>query len=326
MAVFMERLDISETRGLFGPPAGLYGPVVAAVIARGAPVEYRFFSNESVREAAEKGDLGAVEWNAIAVTEVLLRAHLAANTSIIRSARWFEATWREHEAANLLGWAACCRSLLEAIGDTIDGLLDISLTLADTMPTLMKGLSSFDEGLLNLKEIEDKLIHFSHGRRVERAERTTVPSTHIARQTVDYIRLLEAAGGPTKLYAELCEIGHPARQSLSWTHIEVDGGFRVDADRDSQAIAEIVARHRDELQLLPSLAFNPSLFVLRVLIKFGLFPRIPELRKFSFQGAKGWGKIEANLANAPRAPKRHPLVDSLVSSTPKPASRVSVDR
>lgn len=118
----MDRLNISGTRALFGPPAGLYGPVVAATIARVAPVQYRFWSNESVRDAAETRRIGAGELNAIVVHEVLLSAHLAATTSIIRSARWFEATWREHEAGNLLGWAACCRSLLEAVGDTIDGL------------------------------------------------------------------------------------------------------------------------------------------------------------------------------------------------------------
>jgi len=322
----MDRLNISGTRALFGPPAGLYGPVVAATIARVAPVQYRFWSNESVRDAAETGRIGAVELNAIVVHEVLLSAHLAATTSIIRSARWFEATWREHEAGNLLGWAACCRSLLEAVGDTIDGLLDVGLTLSEAMPTLMKGLSGFDGGLLNLKEIEDKLIHFSHGRKVGRAERATVPGTHVARQTAEYIALLETAGGPAKLYAELCQIGHPARGSLSWTYVDVEGGFRVDADRDGPAIAEIVARHRDELHLLPSLAFNPGLFVLRVLVKFGLFPRIPELRDFSFQGARGWDRIKAILANAPRAPQRHPLVEALVGSTQEPPGGLSVER
>lgn len=322
----MDRLDISATQDLFGPPAGLYGPVVAATIARVAPVQYRFWSNESIQEAAEAGRIGLIELNAVTVTEVLLSAHLAATTSIIRSARWFEATWREHEAGNLLGWAACCRSLLEAIGDTIDGLLSAGLTLAETMPSLMKGLSGFDEGLFNLEEIEDKLIHFSHGRKVGRTERATVPGTHVARQTAEYIALLETAGGPAKLYAELCQIGHPARGSLSWMYVNVEGGFRVEADRDASAIAEIVARHRDELHLLPSLAFNPGLFVLRVLVKFGLFPRIPELRDFSFQGAKGWAKIKAVLDKAPPTPRRHPLVDGIVRSTSEPPDGVPVAR
>lgn len=287
---------------------------------------YRFWSNESVQDAFETGRIGVVELNAIVVSEVLQSAHLAATTSIIRSARWFEATWREHEAANLLGWAACCRSLLEAVGDTIDGLLGVGLTLAEAMPTLMKGLSGFDEGLLNLKEIEDKLIHFSHGRKIGRAERAVVPSTHAARQTAEYIALLESAGGPAKLYAELCQIGHPARGSLSWTYVDVAGGFRVAADRDGPAIAEIVARHRDELHLLPSLAFNPGLFVLRVLVKFDLFPRIPELRNFSFQEARGWERIKVMLASAPRAPRRHLLVEALVNSTQEPPGGLSVER
>lgn len=319
-------LDISDTRPLFGRPAELYGPVVAAVISGSSAVNYRFWTNESVASAAEAREIGPAELNAISVFEVLMSAHLAASSSIVRSARWFEATWREHQAGNLLGWAACCRSLLEAVGDTIDGLLSVGLTLADGLPMFMQGLVGFDEGLFNLADLEDKLIHFSHARKVGKVERGAVPPSHVARQTADYIRLLEAAGGPASLYAELCQIGHPARGSLSWMYSQVDGGFRLDPDRDAQAIAEIVDRHRDELHLLPSLAFNPGLFIHRVLVKFGLFPRLPELRGFGFQGARGWQAIKSRLDAAPVAPRRYPLLERVAHLTVSPLEGVAIDR
>ena len=322
----MTRLDISNTQPLFGPAAALYGPVVAGVMPRIVSVEYRFWDNDSLLAAHGSGAAGDADLNAIAVLEVLLSAHLAASTSIIRSARWFEATWREHEAGNLLGWAACCRSLLEAIGDTIDGLLGMGLTIAETMPTLMRGLTGFDEALLNFGELEDKLIHFSHARKLGREERGSVPDSHAARQTAYYIQLLESAGGPATLYAELCQIGHPARGSLSWMYEGVEGGFRVGLDRDAEAMAELVRRHRDGLRSLPSLAFNPGLLVLRALVRFGLFPKLPELRDFSFQGARAWDTIRPLLEAAPKTLRRHPLVDRLLAQTAEPLGGVAIER
>lgn len=309
------RLDISESQPLFGQPARLYGPVIAGVVSRLDNVAYRFWSNDGVAEALRSGSLSTPEYNAIAVTELLLSAHLGATSSLIRSARWFEATWREHQVDNLLGWAACCRSLLESIGDTIDGLLGMGLDLADNMPMLMRGLTGKDDDCFDLGPLEDKLIHFSHARKIRKADKTALPTTHVAKHTTDYIALLESAGGPVKLYAELCEIGHPARGSLSWMYAPIDGGFRIDSGRDASKIAEIVVKHRIGLETLPSIAFNPGLMVLRVLVKFGLFPLLPELRNFSFQGARGWDKIKLALAGAPPTLKRTPLVDKLVALT-----------
>lgn len=322
----MTRLDISNTRPLFGPATRLYGPVVAGVVPRVTSVEYRFWDNDSILAAHERGVADDADLNAIAVLEVLLSAHLAASTSIVRSVRWFEATWREYEADNLLGWAACCRSLLEAVGDTIDGLLGMGVTIAETMPTLMRALTGFDEGLLNLAELEDKLIHFSHARKLGRDERGSAPSTHAARQTTHYIQLLETAGGPAKLYAELCQIGHPARGSLSWMYEGVTGGFRIGLDRDAEAIQKLVRQHREGLWSLPSLAFNPGLLVLRALVRFGLFPKLPELRDFAFQGAKAWDTMRPMLDAAPRTMRRHPLVDKLLAQTAEPAGGVAIDR
>jgi len=322
----MKPIDISNTQHLFGPSATIYGPTVASIIPRITSVEYRFWNNDSIVSAFETGKIGMSEVNAISVMEILFSAHLAASSSIIRSARWFEATWREYEAGNLLGWAACCRSLLEAIGDTIDGLLAMGKTLAYQMPILQQGLTGFDDQWLNLKELEDKLIHFSHARKVGKAEQGTVPATHVAQQTANYIAFLESAGGPTKLYAELCQIGHPARGSLSWMYADIDGGFRIDPDRDAEAIRGIVERHVDELHMLPSLAFNPGLFILRVLVKFGLFPHVPELEDFSFQGAKGWDDIKSILAKSPETLSCNVLVEKIRRLTITPPGGVFVER
>jgi|GEM_PF-2004742 hypothetical protein len=311
------RLDISYTQSLFGAPASLYGPIIAGIVPRMANVPYRFWDNNSVAAAIADGSAGVADINAIVAAELLLGAHLAAVTSIVRASRWIEATWREHEAENILGWAACCRSLLESTGDTIDALGSMGADIAENTNLLMRALSGYDEALLDLGSLEDKLIHFSHARKINKAEKDQVPSSHVARHTTDYINLLKSAGlsGPAALYAELCEIGHPARSSISWMYEQIDGGFRINPNHDAPHIASIVERYRNDIFLLPSLAFNPGLLILRVLVKFGMFPLVPELRGFSFQGAKAWDKIKPVLAGAPPTLRRNWLVDQITEAT-----------
>lgn len=311
------RLDISESRPLFGQAATLYGPIVAGVLPRLTAVPYRFWDNDFLLAEVNKGTVDAGEVNSIAATELLLYSHMAAHTSLIRATRWFEATWREYQAGNFLGWAACLRSLLEAVGDTVDSLQSIGADIAENMPLLMRALTGFDKGIIDFELLEDKVIHFSHARKIAKADRPQFPNSHVARQTFEYIGILKTAGlsETAALYAELCEIGHPARESVSWMYEPIIGGFTVNSNRDMIAIKDIVTRYRRDIELIPSLAYNPGLLILRVMVKFCIFPLVPELRGFSFQGAKGWNKIKPVLDGAPPTLRRTPMVDALIAAT-----------
>jgi hypothetical protein len=291
------RLDISHTTPLFGPAAEHYGPIVRTAISRLRNVPYRFYDNDEVLKAVKEGTIGAPEVNAIAVGELLISAHLAAVTSIIRASRWMEATWREYEAENLLGWAGCCRSLLEAVGDTAHSLGRIAIGIAEQIPLLRKAMNGLDDFLVVAEEIEIALLHFSHARKLTKGERASEHPSHAARQTFEYIDALGKAGlsDASPFYAELCQIGHPARASLSWLYEPIEGGFLIDECRDKREIDRTVGRYSRTLHDLPSVAFNPGLLILRVLVKFRMFPAVPELRRFDFAGAKAWTNIEPML-------------------------------
>jgi hypothetical protein len=234
----------------------------------------------------------------IVADELLVSAHLAATTSIIRAIRWFEATWREYEAGNLLGWAACLRSLMESTGDALHSLRSVAGTIADQKLLFQSALNDSLDGLFCSKELEDVLIHFSHARKLSKSEKADAPETHSARQTVEYIDMLEKAGpsGATNLYSELCQLGHPAKASLSYFSCKGDDdGFKVGMRGDIVAIRDIILRYEPTLHQLPSLAFNPGLLILRVLVPFKMFPIHPELKRFEFQGSAAWRKIEPLL-------------------------------
>jgi len=95
----------------------------------------------------------------------------------------------------------------------------------------------------------------------------------------------------------------------------IAGGFTVNSNRDMLAIEDIITRYQRDLELLPSLAHNPAILILRVMVRFNIFPRVPELRYFSFQGAKGWSKIKPVLDGAPPTLCRTPLLDAIIAAT-----------
>jgi hypothetical protein len=288
----------SATSALFGPAAAVYESIVDSIIATAQNVEYRFLDNEPVLHAVDEGKIGAREINQIVADELLSSAHLAAVSSVIRAQRWFDATSREYKSDNFVGWAACCRGLLEAIGDTAHSLGRTAHNLALNIRLFRSALAGLEDGIIRPQELEDDLIHFSHARKLSKHERSTEPPAHNALHTVTYIEHLGKTGiqGAGSLYSELCQVGHPARGSLSYLYApNSDGAFHIDAARDGRAIREVIERYRPVFRDLPSVAFNPGLLILRVLVKFKRFPVHQELKRFDYQGAKAWKVIEPLL-------------------------------
>lgn len=287
-------LDLSDTAPLFGRQICEYGPVVSGVLPRIGAVEYRFLDNDSVLAAVNAGQIGASEFNAIIVTELLVSAHLAAHTSLIRASRWMQATWREYEAGSYLGWAACCRSLLEAVGDTAHSLRNTASNIGLNKELFRRALSGLDDGIVNPADLEHDLLHFSHARKLSKGERATEHEAHAAHQTTEYIGTLKKVGlpGADELYSELCQIGHPARASLSWLYAPVQGGFRVNEANQGRALKKLVGKHELTLRNLCPVAFNPGLLILRALVMFKMFPIHPELKRFEFNGAEAWSELK----------------------------------
>jgi hypothetical protein len=286
----------AASRRLFGAAIELYAPMVASAVDRNRTHEYFFVEIVGTPPASlEAHDVANL--NRLACSEALRHCHVAAITSLIRGALWIEATWREFEANSLLGFAACCRSLLEAAGDTVYSLGAIPLTLAEQRHLLQSFISGRADAVINLVDLENLLVHFSHGRKLTSEEKQLTPLQQ-AKRTTDYIKALEETGasGAARLYGDLCQIGHPAKSSLDFLYGRgTHGGFIVDPSAEASGVAKIVSNYMSVLADLPSIVFNPGLLILRVLHAFPDFPRIPELRGFSFQGAKNAKDIEACL-------------------------------
>jgi hypothetical protein len=222
---------------------------------------------------------------------------MASVASIVRTTRWAEVATREYAATNLLGWAAACRSLIEASGDSGHSLGRIPLDLAINHRNILVEVSGRASGPAIISgDTENSLIHFMHARKIGRTENSSTES-HRARQPWEYIKFIEdmKIDGVKEFYSELCERVHPAADSL--THMFTLQGdkwsFRL--ENEQYLLDEILVRRRELLSNILMAAYNPPILILRVLHKFEMFTQLDALRKYRFDAIPLWQKIDAAL-------------------------------
>ena len=262
-------------------------------------VEYDFEDTDEYKEKVRDQTYTPAEANRIFWRETLFRAHIVVSASLYRTCRLIDASVRENRAANLPGWASCTRALLEAAGDSSEPLRVIPGTLAEHHGWIRTCLSSQERQLSVNAELEDMMIHFTHARRLSGSEKQTAPPSHKAKRTHKYISDLAAYGIPDApmLYRELCEISHPASDSVSYifSPIEKESAFRVDPRRDRHAIDTLLARYRHVFNDVLMVSFNSILISLRVFHAFRVFPNVTPLRNVNFSTIPAWADIEAAL-------------------------------
>ena len=168
-------------------------------------------------------------------SELLYRAHIAASTSIVRSRRWIEGVIAGYAGPNFLIYAAAMRSLLESAADTVSALISVPATLAENFRMIENALTKRPTDILvECTELEDTLIHYSHGRKVKREEEKP-PKSHHAKTISDYLDILErGVPGVSNMYTLLCDVVHPGASSVFYL-LDGDAGsdFRLQLGTES---------------------------------------------------------------------------------------------
>jgi hypothetical protein len=216
----------------------------------------------------------------------------------MRAKRWADAICLMYDNPNFVGWAASVRGLLEGAGDTVDGLLNISPTLAEHHRTIRRCLAGEErENFVGYSELEAKLDHFVHARwiRTKRGEETPLK----AKDNATYVGILETAvPGILKLYHKLCAICHPSSESISYfyDYSPQDGGrLRLAPANDKKAIAAVCDEHPTALADALMMCCNAPLYTLRVLHKFRIHPKLAILNKLDWEHIKMGAEIERYL-------------------------------
>jgi hypothetical protein len=285
---------LSEYFGPFAVPAWRLLPAIEAATKNHA---YAFMDldiyNALVRENPEEAQ--AVYWR-----EMLLRIHLACCISVRRHGEWLDALLAAVQAKSLFAACAAYRGFLESAADSLYSLGAGPRTLADNLTAIIHRLKKRRmDTIIASKEMEDRLIHFTHGRKLERSENPD--PVHAARQIREYLDSLKAVGVPDvhALYAELCSITHPAAESvLIWFEGAKEDDaviWRRSATPPGEQIAGLLAHWKKTNDGVMNAAFVPAFMCLRILHKVDFLPKIPSLRSFPLKNFPGWQQIERQI-------------------------------
>lgn len=232
--------------------------------------------------------------------EILARAHLTALTGILRSRRWLSAVVSATRDKNLLAFVSAFRGLIESAADTSSAFQGIPLTLARFHPQIIAALSGEPNRTMSLSsEMENALIHFSHARRLSKAEQKKAPSSHAARQVREYMKILEKGQitGVDECYSALCDLTHPGASSVWMWLNSVDGiEITLSAHQDESIISHFLQQYRTMMTKLIMFAFNPAIITLNILNYFPLKElHTPELLNWNLSGITLWQKCQSEL-------------------------------
>lgn len=209
---------------------------------------YEYLTLEAFRELLETKPSAGMQcyWR-----EILQRVHFAASVSLFRSFAWFEGMIVAVLYENLLSFSAALRGLVESATDSfyaLSGVPERLQAVSPNLPTILNG--TFDRVITD-GELEDRLIHFSHARKLDKGE--SVPDSHRAQSVRTYLDFFDqnSTVPVSGLYATLCQITHPAHLSVLAFAKNVGDGISNElgypaiislAEKNKKAIAELV-RH-----------------------------------------------------------------------------------
>jgi hypothetical protein len=286
---------LSEYFGPFAVPAWKLLPSIEAATKKQT---YAFMDletfNDLVREEPEQAQ--AIYWR-----EMMLRIHLACCTSLRRHGEWLNALLAAIEAKCFFGVCSANRGFLESAADSLYSLSGVPTTIAPNLPSIINRLKGQPTNTVVVsKELEDRLIHFTHGRKLDRSE--SADPVHAARQIREYLDILKEAGVPEVhgLYAELCSITHPSAKSVMIWFEETKEAHRVvwrrSATAPEQQIAGLLKHWKGTNVGVMNAAIFPMFMSLRILHKLDFLPKIPSLKFFPLDRFPYWKKIERQIS------------------------------
>lgn len=220
-------------------------------------------------DGLSKGDIRESE--KIYWQEILQRVHFASVISLIRSKKWLEGTVLGLESKNLLLFTSSFRGFLEA---TVDSYYSLE-SLPNFMALNFKTIDSALKGELNQstfqEELENKLIHFQFAKRGKKGKD---PENNIALSNADYIKSYDLENlGIKELYSALCEVTHPAADSVNCFTKEVIVSeyysyIVTSTETDDTAISELIDKYSKQIENLLRIGISLYGLCLKILTLF----------------------------------------------------------
>lgn len=253
----------SEIESIFSPDIVALNKFAMGLRKEVCKTTYKFLDTEEFEQKllTSRRDANRIYWQ-----EILYRAHWAASANLLRHIRWYEAsTVFCTDTPNYLAFAACLRGMIEGAVDGFYSLREVPLTLALNCQSLLDALNGRSRELSTAKELEEALIHFLYARKEPRS--STIPDAHIPKTMKEYIKVADKCdnGEISQLYADLCQIAHPAAQSVLWMTSTNHDLYALNDNEDLRWIQELSNRHRSAIDSACFYSVNSSVIVLKTL-------------------------------------------------------------
>lgn len=234
-------------------------PMIKNLIDYSIGKQYTFTSEEEFK-AQHSNERQKIYWQ-----EIIYRSHWAATGSLIRTKKWLDACFSAIESENYIAFCSSLRGLLESSADAYSALGAVPLTLAEASGHIKEALNgSNSKSLLISEELEDSLIHFIFARKLNKAELS--PKSHSAKTASSIINELDSPSTPLKnLYSELCQVVHPAAQSISWL-VESEGDtYSLTQPDEITLIKNLGQKYSSCIEEIITYPTNISIFIYKVI-------------------------------------------------------------
>lgn len=246
-----------------------FGGVLNAINAYGHDYSYQFMDTDEFAELIPKN---LQEANKIYVQELLFRSHIAAITTLLRNEKWMQGLQSALKDNNYFMFAASLRGLVESAADSMYCLIQVPGTIRDHFigfDSALKG--KFNAGLIICEQLEEILIHYSHGKKQPKG--SSAPDAHFAKSSQEYLRALDDPNctDVRDLYSELCEVTHPAERTVSifiTRRSENSQDHVINRDLDEFFIKDLLERHNRAFINVFQMSFNAALLSLYALNNF----------------------------------------------------------
>ncbi|MEC4338612.1 hypothetical protein VPH13_07765 [Stenotrophomonas pavanii] len=247
------------------------------------------------------------------VLGLLERSHLACVVTLARNHRWLSGAIDSSDSKNLLAFAACLRGFLEAAADSHDVLRYLPMALIEGRDYLYKALHqpTLVQEEISFAALEDRLLHFAFAQ--NQSTGAVEPAAPRPKATTAYIREIQNFGvtGAVELYAELCDLTHPAAPSVNCFLDTTTRSYTLNFLRDQDRIVSLLECHNEPLIKLLMYSFNMALTGLAFLARL----------------APGWpAPSNESLCEIALAARNIPLFDELPGRFGRPVLVTSLQQ
>jgi hypothetical protein len=173
---------------------------------------YNILPTDTYNKMAEAApiELAKIYWK-----EMLYRTHIAVNVSLFRAARWVDAMKQGYDSGIYYAFCSSLRGFIESCADSFYTLRYAPLTIAKDFEVVYKSVYGETMVLLDHKNLEDILIHFTHATKFDRKVNPDVSSVLQAKQVREYLNAVVDGDDDrlSYLYSILCQVSHPAAEA-----------------------------------------------------------------------------------------------------------------